>query len=105
LHLLHGRTPDTTLSPYTTLFRSKERRIALTYNWVPDELLNDQLVAMARGDAAARKTPALVFCFNRDECWSIAEQLKGLALLGDRSEEHTSELQSRENLVCRLLLE
>src|SRR5690606_42082913 len=31
--------------------------------------------------------------------------LRGLALLKNRSEEHTSELQSRENLVCRLLLE
>src|SRR5262249_58638124 len=26
---------------------------------------------------------ALVFCFNRDECWSVAEQLKGLPLLGE----------------------
>jgi hypothetical protein len=36
---------------------------------------------MAKGDDATRKTPALVFCFNRDECWSIAEQLKGLDLM------------------------
>ena len=34
-----------------------------------------------KGDDATRKTPALVFCFNRDECWSVAEQLKGLDLL------------------------
>jgi superfamily II DNA/RNA helicase len=65
------------------LVESKERRVPLTYQWIPDELLNDHLVEMAKGDAATRKTPALVFCFNRDECWSVAEQLKGLPLLGD----------------------
>jgi superfamily II DNA/RNA helicase len=65
------------------LVESKERRVPLTYHWIPDELLNDHLVQMAKGDAAKRKTPALVFCFNRDECWSVAEQLKGLPLLGD----------------------
>ena len=36
---------------------------------------------MARGTENERKMPALVFCFNRDECWSVAEQLKGLPLL------------------------
>ena len=75
LERCHGRKLE--------LVESKERRVPLTYEWVPDELLNDHLVSMARGDAASRKTPALVFCFNRDECWSIAEQLKGLAVLGD----------------------
>src|SRR4029453_6422557 len=44
-------------------------------------VLNDMLVDMAKGDDAARKTPALVLAFNRDECWSVAEQLKGLDLL------------------------
>jgi len=75
LERCHGRKLE--------LVESKERRVPLTYEWIPDELLNDHLVSMARGDAASRKTPALVFCFNRDECWSIAEQLKGLAVLGD----------------------
>jgi superfamily II DNA/RNA helicase len=64
------------------LVESKERRIPLTYSWVPDLLLNEHLVEMAKGDPQSRKTPALVFCFNRDECWSIAEQLKGLPLVG-----------------------
>src|SRR5215212_4386242 len=36
---------------------------------------------MAKGSDAERKTPALVFAFNRDECWSVAEQLKGLDLM------------------------
>jgi superfamily II DNA/RNA helicase len=63
------------------LAEGRERKIPLTYHWVPDEYLNDMLVEMAKGDDATRKTPALVFAFNRDECWSIAEQLKGLDLL------------------------
>jgi superfamily II RNA helicase len=63
------------------LVEGRDRRVPLTYHWVPNEFLNDLLVDMARGDDAARKTPALVFAFNRDECWSIAEQLKGLDLL------------------------
>jgi superfamily II DNA/RNA helicase len=63
------------------LVEGTERKVPLTYKWVPDEFLNDILVDMAKGDESARKTPALVFCFNRDECWSIAEQLKGLDLM------------------------
>ncbi len=63
------------------LAEGRERKIPLTYKWVPDEFLNDLLVDMARGDEASRKVPALVFAFNRDECWSIAEQLKGLDLM------------------------
>jgi superfamily II DNA/RNA helicase len=65
------------------LVESKERKIPLTYEWVPDQFLNEQLVLMARGDGHTRKMPALVFCFNRDECWSVAEQLKGLPLLAE----------------------
>ena len=64
------------------LVESRERKVPLTYVWVGDQLLNEHLVEMARGEAVSRRTPALVFCFNRDECWSIAEQLKGLVLLG-----------------------
>src|SRR5262249_44283086 len=63
------------------LVEGRERKIPLTYHWVPDQFLNDLLVDMAKGDDATRKTPALVFAFNRDECWSVAEQLKGLDLL------------------------
>src|SRR6516225_6188232 len=62
------------------LVESKERKVPLTYRWVPDEFLGDQLVHMAKGDGEHRMTPALVFCFNRDECWSVAEMLKGLDL-------------------------
>jgi superfamily II DNA/RNA helicase len=67
------------------LVEGKERKIPLTYRWVPDMLLGEQLVDMAKGEDGVRTTPALVFCFNRDECWSAAEMLKGLQLLsGDQ---------------------
>ncbi|MBM4068503.1 MAG: DEAD/DEAH box helicase [Planctomycetes bacterium] len=66
------------------LVEGKERKIPLTYEWVGDQLLNEELVSMAKGDAVHRKMPALVFCFNRDECWSIAEQLKGLPLVSEQ---------------------
>jgi superfamily II DNA/RNA helicase len=67
------------------LVEGKERKVPLTYRWVPDMLLGEQVVEMAKGEDARRTTPALVFCFNRDECWSVAEMLKGLQLLsGDQ---------------------
>lgn len=65
------------------LVEGSERRVPLSYQWVGDELLNEQLTQMAKGDAASRRTPALVFCFNRDECWNIGEQLKGCHLLAE----------------------
>jgi superfamily II DNA/RNA helicase len=73
-----------------TLVEGKERKVPLTYVWVPDQLLNEQVVLMAKGDGEQRRTPALVFCFNRDECWSVAEQLKGLPLVSEslRAELH-----------------
>jgi len=64
------------------LLQSDERRVPLSFRWVIDELLSEQLEIMADGDDGdARCTPALVFCFNRSECWSVAEQLKGRRLL------------------------
>ena len=63
------------------LVEGKERKVPLTYVWVPDQFLTEQVVLMAKGDDAKRTIPALLFCFNRDECWNVAEQLKGLPLL------------------------
>jgi superfamily II DNA/RNA helicase len=63
------------------LVESRERKVPLTFRWVPDEFLGDHLVHMAKGEGDNRTTPALAFCFNRDECWSVAEMLKGLDLL------------------------
>ncbi|NBO92609.1 MAG: DEAD/DEAH box helicase [Planctomycetia bacterium] len=63
------------------LVEGKERKVPLTFRWVNDEFLGDQMVKMAKGEGEGRYIPALVFCFNRDECWSVAEMLKGLDVL------------------------
>jgi superfamily II DNA/RNA helicase len=65
------------------LVQSNDRKVPLSFQWVPDKLLNEHLEEIAEGDADARRTPALVFCFNRDECWSTAEELKGRSMLAD----------------------
>lgn len=65
------------------LVEGKERKVPLTYQWVPDQLLGEQIVLMTKGKPEERRTPALVFCFSRDECWSVAEMLKGLPLVGE----------------------
>ena len=63
------------------LVQSDVRKIPLTFNWVGDQLLNEQIEELAKGGDANRFTPALIFCFNRDECWNVAEQLKGKNLI------------------------
>ena len=65
------------------LVQSSERRVPLSFQWVGDKLLTEQLQEMAQGDAETRRTPALVFCFNREECWSVAEELKGKDMLSE----------------------
>lgn len=69
------------------LIRGEERKVPLSFHWVGDSLLNEFLEEIARGDEASRRTPALVFCFNRDECWNVAEQIKGKKLLADGQQE------------------
>ncbi len=63
------------------LVQGKERKVPLQFRWVGDELLTDHLEKMAEGDETKRYTPALVFCFNREECWNVSDQLKGKSLL------------------------
>lgn len=75
LSRMHGRT--------LRLLQSQERRVPLDFRWVGDEFLPDQLRLMTEGDESLRYTPALVFCFNRNECWSVAEQLRGRDLLSE----------------------
>src|SRR3712207_6914664 len=85
------RPPRSTLFPYTTLFRSDERareRLVVAYS---------PLVKYVSGRMASG-LPAHV-----EEADLISYGLVGL--ISARSEEHTSELQSRQYLVCRLLLE
>ena len=73
LNRSHGRDLE--------LVQGTERKVPLTYHWVEDRFLNDLLPEMVQGAEEARRTPALVFCFNRDECWNVAEEFKGLPLV------------------------
>ncbi len=61
---------------------STERRVPLEFCWIGDKLLTEHLPGMVSTDDAENRAPALVFCFNRDECWQVAERLKGLSLIG-----------------------
>src|SRR3712207_8087686 len=88
------RPPRSTLFPYTTLFRSNLRRRGRT-----GERGRPQGDDGLRGRREARRGGGEA----RGEALSDA-QLDGGRQAG-RSEEHTSELQSRQYLVCRLLLE
>ncbi len=65
------------------LVQGTERKVPLSYHYVPDQLLNEQIEEMAGGTDEARRTPALIFCFNRELCWTVAEQLKGKKMLGE----------------------
>lgn len=65
------------------LVQSSDRKVPLSFQWVGDKLLTEYLQDMAQGDAETRRTPALVFCFNREECWSVAEELKGKDMLSE----------------------
>src|SRR3712207_8127108 len=84
------RPPRSTLFPYTTLFRSNEMDDFTSKPGSPN------LYGLIQGEANAiqpRKRP-------------LSSMTPTLLLKdGKRSEEHTSELQSRQYLVCRLLLE
>src|SRR2546426_3149385 len=80
------RPPRSTLFPYTTLFRSSRADVVIeAYRGGVAERLGIDY------DRLAPLNPRLVYC--------------SLSAFGPRSEEHTSELQSPCNLVCRLLLE
>jgi superfamily II DNA/RNA helicase len=59
------------------LVQSDDRKVPLSYHWIEDKILPDQIEEMVKGDEASRYTPALLFCFNREQCWNVAETLKG----------------------------
>jgi superfamily II DNA/RNA helicase len=85
----HGRSIE--------LVQSSERKVPLTYHWVGDMLLSEQIEKMADGDEQKRYTPALVFCFNRDECWNVAELLKGKSLLADGQQKRLADELARHD--------
>ncbi|MFN4241659.1 MAG: DEAD/DEAH box helicase [Tepidisphaerales bacterium] len=75
----HGRT--------LRLVEGRERRVPLHYEWVGDELLPDFLERIAAGAESRRRTPLLVFCFDRSQCWDMAEVLKGRDLFAEGQRE------------------
>src|SRR3712207_7248697 len=82
------RPPRSTLFPYTTLFRS-------------DRHTARRLVAAVRERDQHRELRRYQYSADR----ALGHHRSGRVLPDPRSEEHTSELQSRQYLVCRLLLE
>lgn len=73
------------------LVQGNERKVPLTFQWVPDKLLNEQIEWMSEGKPEDRLLPGLIFCFNREECWTVAEQLKGRGLLTDGQQARLAE--------------
>src|SRR3712207_8085696 len=90
LFLMIRRPPRSTLFPYTTLFRSLDAQDAVL---APKPVRDAFGAGRVVGPLAVHPEPVLVP--------APGQQQGGLP---DRSEEHTSELQSRQYLVCRLLL-
>src|SRR5690606_40627256 len=95
------RPPRSSLFPSTTLFRSwlSRESDALRRQWFfQSALLDDSL--SSKNFSAQTTISSISFASYNCSCSSLIPLLNK-----SRSEEHTSELQSRENLVCRLLLE
>src|SRR5437870_6111067 len=91
---MRAAPPRSTLFPYTTLFRS--------INGVEEAHHGDDLRHQPAGSAYAG---ALLFAPAILAVWRVRSRDVRFFAAVTRSEEHTSELQSRGHLVCRLLLE
>src|SRR3712207_7372600 len=93
------RPPRSTLFPYTTLFRSTPEA-GCRGRWpMPTQLISEEVLDVTTGQGRKITIPAV----GGKELCSLQVGLDGAR--ASRSEEHTSELQSRQYLVCRLLLE
>src|SRR3712207_7824483 len=99
------RPPRSTLFPYTTLFRSDiciyARDPHVLVGLAPDELFIDPSYTYRLDLYRYRPRPELI----RGVFVRTATSRADMEAVNERSEEHTSELQSRQYLVCRLLLE
>src|SRR3712207_8665008 len=93
------RPPRSTLFPYTTLFRSREDQDA-------EVLDRDRAALVVQTDAdLVDEVGGEELGLQQRHGGLLGSPGLWLVSLGGRSEEHTSELQSRQYLVCRLLLE
>src|SRR2546430_11270043 len=96
------RPPRSTLFPYTTLFRSDRRVLPERQG---GSVVGEATVGDQRGEhddlVIGHRLPGPDM---RQPSWD-GNAVAGPELVEARSEEHTSELQSQSNLVCRLLLE
>src|SRR3712207_8157984 len=92
------RPPRSTLFPYTTLFRSRVQRAVLHEEDVGARRLRDLAAPIKHQRIVETAVVGMLLRQGRNHV-----QAGRLAV--HRSEEHTSELQSRQYLVCRLLLE
>src|SRR3712207_7458315 len=93
------RPPRSTLFPYTTLFRSFVI-LALLFLGILE-------TGCSNNGTSTKKQDATRFSKNQEDLMEKGWYIPKSAPVGElsRSEEHTSELQSRQYLVCRLLLE
>src|SRR5690242_20817413 len=94
---MHRLPPRSTLFPYTTLFRSSPPRDGLLTR-------HEAVPALLRHGGRNRGGEIVGDCALHRLVAEAAHAIE-LRLVEPRSEEHTSELQSHVNLVCRLLLE
>ena len=77
---------------------SDERKVPLTFIWDEEDFLEDFVESMALGDDETRKTPALIFCFSRDQCWDVAEILKGKRLIAAEQQSQLVALLNDEDM-------
>src|SRR5262249_61247926 len=103
LFLMIPRPPSSTLFPYTTLFRSVQPNSALSCSVVAP-FISAVTAAILRTPCAEPGTPAALQASLKALPNDSLDACKAAGVPG-RSEEHTSELQSLTNLVCRLLLD
>src|SRR5690606_42026589 len=99
------RPPSCALFPYTTLFRSAAtaERLGLPFARAATPGVDPRFVAMVRDLLLERAAAERGEPVERRTCGGLgpAQDLCPSTCCPNRSEEHTSELQSRENLVCR----